>query len=303
MLNGYSGFTPASYYLHAAVAQRFPSAESLREFGLLGATHIVVHGARLGAGVDRAVGGDAERSRCSPAKGTIASTRSSRRRGDLAAPAGGAGRRCRAGGVPHLAAGPRRGGPVAARQRRHRAHHLDRVVGGPPAAAGPAPRVRRADLPSRAAHARLLRAAARTGRDGDSTPRRRPVGHRHLQPAGPGRLRAERVGDVAAGRRLDRRLGGRGRGGVRVRLQRPPAHALRPPAGAARRVRPDRAPRRRPPGHARPLARRGPAGRRAGPGRSHLDLSARVRGRRRRRRCRRAVRRVAPRSGPHLEPG
>jgi hypothetical protein len=51
MFNGYSGFTPASYYLHAAVAQRFPSAESLREFSLLGATHIVVHGARLEAGV------------------------------------------------------------------------------------------------------------------------------------------------------------------------------------------------------------------------------------------------------------
>ena len=51
MFNGYSGFTPASYYLHAAVAQRFPSAESLREFSLLGATHIVVHGARLAPGV------------------------------------------------------------------------------------------------------------------------------------------------------------------------------------------------------------------------------------------------------------
>ena len=63
--------------------------------------------------------------------------------------------------------------------------------------------------------------------------------------------------------------------GVRVRLQRPPADALRPPAGAARRVRPDRAARRRPPGHARPLARRGAAGRRAGPGRPDLDLSAR----------------------------
>ncbi len=51
MLNGYSGFTPSSYFLHAAVARRFPSAESLREFGYLGATHIVVHGARLGATV------------------------------------------------------------------------------------------------------------------------------------------------------------------------------------------------------------------------------------------------------------
>jgi hypothetical protein len=48
MLNGYSGFTPASYFVHAAVAKRFPSAESLREFGYLGVTHIVVHGARLG---------------------------------------------------------------------------------------------------------------------------------------------------------------------------------------------------------------------------------------------------------------
>ena len=48
LLNGYSGFTPSSYFLHAAVARRFPSAESLREFGYLGATHIVVHGARLG---------------------------------------------------------------------------------------------------------------------------------------------------------------------------------------------------------------------------------------------------------------
>ena len=48
MLNGYSGFTPASYFVHAAVARRFPSAESLREFGYLGVTHIVVHGRRLG---------------------------------------------------------------------------------------------------------------------------------------------------------------------------------------------------------------------------------------------------------------
>ena len=51
MMNGYSGFTPASYYLHAAVARRFPSAESLREFGLLGATHAVVHGGRMAAEV------------------------------------------------------------------------------------------------------------------------------------------------------------------------------------------------------------------------------------------------------------
>jgi hypothetical protein len=47
MLNGYSGFTPASYNLHAAIARRFPSAEAVREFGLLGATHLVVHGGRM----------------------------------------------------------------------------------------------------------------------------------------------------------------------------------------------------------------------------------------------------------------
>jgi hypothetical protein len=48
MLNGYSGFTPSSYFVHAAVARRFPSAESIREFAYLGVTHLVIHGARLG---------------------------------------------------------------------------------------------------------------------------------------------------------------------------------------------------------------------------------------------------------------
>jgi hypothetical protein len=47
LLNGYSGFTPASYFVHAAVARRFPSEDAVREFGYLGVTHIVVHGARL----------------------------------------------------------------------------------------------------------------------------------------------------------------------------------------------------------------------------------------------------------------
>jgi hypothetical protein len=47
MLNGYSGFTPASYFVHAAVARRFPSADALRELGYLGVTHLVVHGARF----------------------------------------------------------------------------------------------------------------------------------------------------------------------------------------------------------------------------------------------------------------
>ncbi|MBP7778559.1 MAG: hypothetical protein KA371_15690 [Acidobacteria bacterium] len=51
MLNGYSGFTPASYFLHAAVAKRLPSASAVTEFGLLGVTHIVLHGRNLGVEV------------------------------------------------------------------------------------------------------------------------------------------------------------------------------------------------------------------------------------------------------------
>ena len=48
MMNGYSGFTPASYQLHAAVARRLPSAGAIRELGYLGATHLIAHGAALG---------------------------------------------------------------------------------------------------------------------------------------------------------------------------------------------------------------------------------------------------------------
>ncbi|HUU32443.1 MAG TPA: hypothetical protein VMW48_00200, partial [Vicinamibacterales bacterium] len=49
MMNGYSGFMPASYALHAAVARRLPSAAAVRELGYLGATHLIAHGAKLGA--------------------------------------------------------------------------------------------------------------------------------------------------------------------------------------------------------------------------------------------------------------
>ncbi len=49
LLNGYSGFTPASYHLHAAVARRLPSAAAVHELGYLGATHLIAHGAKLGA--------------------------------------------------------------------------------------------------------------------------------------------------------------------------------------------------------------------------------------------------------------
>ncbi len=51
MLNGYSGFTPASYFLHAAVAKRLPSASAVTELGLLGVTHLVLHGRNLGVEV------------------------------------------------------------------------------------------------------------------------------------------------------------------------------------------------------------------------------------------------------------
>lgn len=44
MLNGYSGFMPSSYVLHAEVARRLPSAAAVSEFALLGVTHIVLHG-------------------------------------------------------------------------------------------------------------------------------------------------------------------------------------------------------------------------------------------------------------------
>lgn len=50
MLNGYSGFTPATYYVHASVASRLPSAAAIDEFRYLDVTHLVVHGRR----VDRA---------------------------------------------------------------------------------------------------------------------------------------------------------------------------------------------------------------------------------------------------------
>jgi len=58
LVNGYSGFVPESYLLHAAVARRLPSAAAVREFGLLGVTHLVVHGRRVGAEVPRQLEAD-----------------------------------------------------------------------------------------------------------------------------------------------------------------------------------------------------------------------------------------------------
>jgi hypothetical protein len=47
LLNGYSGFTPASYNMHAAVARGFPSSDSVRSLRALGVTHVLVHKRRV----------------------------------------------------------------------------------------------------------------------------------------------------------------------------------------------------------------------------------------------------------------
>lgn len=44
LLNGYSGFTPASYARHAALARALPDPDALRDLRLEGVTHLVVHG-------------------------------------------------------------------------------------------------------------------------------------------------------------------------------------------------------------------------------------------------------------------
>ena len=43
LLNGYSGFTPASYTRHEAVMRRFPSTDSIQQLRAIGVTHVVVH--------------------------------------------------------------------------------------------------------------------------------------------------------------------------------------------------------------------------------------------------------------------
>ena len=49
LLNGYSGFTPASYSTHYQVMQGFPSPDSINSLRALGVTHIVVHKRRVPA--------------------------------------------------------------------------------------------------------------------------------------------------------------------------------------------------------------------------------------------------------------
>jgi hypothetical protein len=43
VLNGYSGFTPASYARHEAVMRQFPSPDSVRQLREIGVTHVVIH--------------------------------------------------------------------------------------------------------------------------------------------------------------------------------------------------------------------------------------------------------------------
>jgi hypothetical protein len=49
LLNGYSGFTPASYTLHARIMQQFPAADSLTSLRAIGVTHVIVHKRRVPA--------------------------------------------------------------------------------------------------------------------------------------------------------------------------------------------------------------------------------------------------------------
>jgi len=49
LLNGYSGFRPASYERSYAATRNFPADDSLIQLHELGVTHVVVHMEALGA--------------------------------------------------------------------------------------------------------------------------------------------------------------------------------------------------------------------------------------------------------------
>ncbi len=49
LLNGYSGFTPASYSTHFQVMQSFPTPDSINSLRALGVTHVIVHKRRVPA--------------------------------------------------------------------------------------------------------------------------------------------------------------------------------------------------------------------------------------------------------------
>jgi hypothetical protein len=51
LLNGYSGFTPASYVTHEAVMRLFPSPDSVRSLRAIGVTHVLLHKRRVPADV------------------------------------------------------------------------------------------------------------------------------------------------------------------------------------------------------------------------------------------------------------
>lgn len=47
LLNGYSGFMPASYVTHEAIMRLFPSPDSVRSLQAIGVTHVIVHKRRV----------------------------------------------------------------------------------------------------------------------------------------------------------------------------------------------------------------------------------------------------------------
>jgi hypothetical protein len=47
LLNGYSGFTPASYATHEAVMRLFPLPDSVRSLRAIGVTHVLLHKRRV----------------------------------------------------------------------------------------------------------------------------------------------------------------------------------------------------------------------------------------------------------------
>lgn len=51
LLNGYSGFTPASYTTHEAIMRMFPSVDSVRSLRAIGVTHVLLHKRRVPAAV------------------------------------------------------------------------------------------------------------------------------------------------------------------------------------------------------------------------------------------------------------
>lgn len=49
LLNGYSGFTPASYSTHVEVIRQFPTPDSIRSLRAIGVTHVLLHKRRVPA--------------------------------------------------------------------------------------------------------------------------------------------------------------------------------------------------------------------------------------------------------------